>query len=49
MSDTIFVTGASGQLGQLVIKHLLARGVTHNRIIAGGVAPVNQDTQTPLS
>lgn len=35
MSNTIFVTGASGQLGRLVIKHLLARGVTHNRIIAG--------------
>lgn len=39
MSDTIFVTGASGQLGQLVIKHLLARGVTHNRIIAGTRSP----------
>ncbi|HHL4078366.1 MULTISPECIES: SDR family oxidoreductase [Burkholderia] len=35
MSNTIFVTGASGHLGQLVIKHLLARGVAHNRIIAG--------------
>jgi NAD(P)H dehydrogenase (quinone) len=35
MSDTIFITGASGQLGQLVIKHLLARGMTPNRIIAG--------------
>ncbi|MEW6346594.1 MAG: SDR family oxidoreductase [Paraburkholderia sp.] len=35
MSDTIFITGASGQLGQLVIKHLLARGVAPNRIIAG--------------
>jgi NAD(P)H dehydrogenase (quinone) len=35
MSDTIFVTGASGQLGQLVIKHLLARGVTRDRIVAG--------------
>jgi NAD(P)H dehydrogenase (quinone) len=35
MSDTIFVTGASGHLGRLVIKHLLARGVTRNRIIAG--------------
>lgn len=35
MSNTIFVTGASGQLGRLVIKHLLARGVTHNRIVAG--------------
>jgi NAD(P)H dehydrogenase (quinone) len=39
MSDTIFVTGASGQLGQLVIKQLLARGVTHNRIIAGTRSP----------
>lgn len=39
MSDTIFVTGASGQLGQLVIKHLLARGVTPNRIIAGTRSP----------
>ena len=39
MSNTIFVTGASGQLGQLVIKHLLARGVTHNRIIAGTRSP----------
>jgi NAD(P)H dehydrogenase (quinone) len=35
MSDTIFITGASGQLGRLVIKHLLARGVPHDRIIAG--------------
>src|ERR1700744_2299202 len=39
MSDTIFVTGASGQLGQLVIKHLLARGVTHDRIVAGTRSP----------
>ena len=39
MSDTIFVTGASGQLGQLVIKHLLARGVTRDRIIAGTRSP----------
>ena len=39
MSNTIFVTGASGQLGQLVIKHLLARGVTHNRIIVGTRSP----------
>lgn len=39
MSDTVFVTGASGQLGQLVIKHLLARGVTPNRIIAGTRSP----------
>ena len=39
MSDTIFVTGASGQLGQLVIKHLLARGVSQSRIIAGTRSP----------
>ena len=39
MSDTIFVTGASGQLGQLVIKHLLARGVTRERIVAGTRSP----------
>ena len=39
MRNTIFVTGASGQLGQLVIKHLLARGVAANRIIAGTRSP----------
>ncbi|MFM0593801.1 MULTISPECIES: NmrA family NAD(P)-binding protein [Paraburkholderia] len=39
MSNTIFVTGASGQLGQLVVKHLLARGVAHSRIIAGTRSP----------
>lgn len=39
MSDMIFVTGASGQLGQLVIKHLLARGVAPSRIIAGTRSP----------
>ncbi|PTB20120.1 NAD(P)-dependent oxidoreductase [Trinickia symbiotica] len=39
MNDTIFVTGASGQLGRLVIKHLLVRGVTHERIIAGTRSP----------
>lgn len=39
MSDTIFVTGAAGQLGRLVIKHLLAHGVTHDRIIAGTRSP----------
>jgi NAD(P)H dehydrogenase (quinone) len=39
MSDTIFITGASGHLGRLVIKHLLARGVTHDRIIAGTRSP----------
>ncbi|KNH08291.1 NADPH:quinone oxidoreductase 2 [Candidatus Burkholderia brachyanthoides] len=35
MSNTIFVTGASGQLGCLVISHLLAHGVAANRIVAG--------------
>ncbi|PQV50138.1 SDR family oxidoreductase [Paraburkholderia sp. BL21I4N1] len=39
MSHTIFVTGAAGQLGQLVVKHLLARGVAHSRIIAGTRSP----------
>jgi NAD(P)H dehydrogenase (quinone) len=35
MNDTIFITGASGQLGRLVIKHLRSRGVAAKRIIAG--------------
>lgn len=35
MNDKIFVTGAAGQLGQLVIKQLLARGVAPGRIAAG--------------
>ncbi|MFM0656064.1 SDR family oxidoreductase [Paraburkholderia sediminicola] len=39
MSDRIFVTGAAGHLGQLVIKHLLARGVVHSRIVAGTRSP----------
>lgn len=39
MNDSIFVTGASGQLGQLVIKHLLARGVAPSRIVAGTRSP----------
>ncbi|NIF68801.1 SDR family oxidoreductase [Burkholderia sp. Ap-962] len=39
MNDTIFVTGASGHLGRLVIQHLLARGVTPARIIAGSRNP----------
>lgn len=39
MDDSIFVTGASGQLGQLVIKHLLARGVAPSRIVAGTRSP----------
>ncbi len=39
MNDTIFVTGAAGQLGQLVIKHLLAPGVAPSRIVAGTRSP----------
>jgi NAD(P)H dehydrogenase (quinone) len=39
MNDNIFVTGAAGQLGRLVIKHLLARGVTPSRIVAGTRSP----------
>jgi NAD(P)H dehydrogenase (quinone) len=39
MNDSIFVTGAAGQLGQLVIKHLLARGVAPSRIVAGTRSP----------
>ncbi|WP_244102298.1 NAD(P)H-binding protein [Burkholderia gladioli] len=39
MNDTIFVTGASGHLGRLVIQHLLARGVTPARLIAGTRSP----------
>jgi NAD(P)H dehydrogenase (quinone) len=39
MSDTIFVTGASGQLGKLVIRQLLARGAAPGRIIAGTRSP----------
>lgn len=39
MNDSIFVTGAAGQLGQLVIKHLLARGVAPGRIVAGTRSP----------
>ena len=39
MNDSIFVTGAAGQLGRLVIKHLLARGVAPDRIIAGTRSP----------
>jgi len=35
MTDTIFVTGASGHLGRAVVDHLLARGVSASRIIAG--------------
>lgn len=36
---TIFVTGASGQLGRGVINHLLARGVAASSIIAGTRSP----------
>ncbi|POS07098.1 NAD(P)-dependent oxidoreductase [Burkholderia gladioli] len=39
MNDTIFVTGASGHLGRLVLQHLLARGVTPARLIAGTRSP----------
>jgi NAD(P)H dehydrogenase (quinone) len=39
MSDKIFVTGAAGQLGRLVIKQLLARGVAPGRIVAGTRSP----------
>lgn len=39
MSDTIFVTGASGQLGGRIVDHLLARGVAPGRIIAGSRDP----------
>lgn len=39
MNDRIFVTGAAGQLGQLVIKHLIARGVAASRIVAGTRTP----------
>jgi NAD(P)H dehydrogenase (quinone) len=39
MNDKIFVTGAAGQLGQLVIKQLLARGVAPGRIAAGTRSP----------
>lgn len=35
MTDTIFVTGASGHLGRAVVYHLLAKGVAASRIIAG--------------
>ena len=39
MNDRIFVTGAAGQLGQLVVKHLRARGVASSRIVAGTRRP----------
>lgn len=35
MTDTIFITGASGKLGGRIIHHLLERGVAPSRIIAG--------------
>jgi NAD(P)H dehydrogenase (quinone) len=41
MNNTIFVTGAAGRLGRLVIEHLLARGVAQSRIIAGTRDPAN--------
>ncbi|MGF6774077.1 NAD(P)H dehydrogenase (quinone) [Paraburkholderia sp. GAS199] len=43
MNDRILVTGAAGQLGRLVIKHLLARGVAHERIVAGSRSPGKLD------
>jgi NAD(P)H dehydrogenase (quinone) len=40
MSDTIFVTGASGKLGSAVVKHLLtSQGVAPARIVAGSRDP----------
>lgn len=39
MNDKIFVTGASGQLGQLVIQHLAGRAVDPKRIVAGTRSP----------
>jgi NAD(P)H dehydrogenase (quinone) len=40
MTDTIFVTGASGQLGRAIIDNLLGeRGVPASRIIAGSRSP----------
>jgi len=39
MNDKIFVTGAAGQLGRLVIKQLLGRGVAPRRIAAGTRSP----------
>lgn len=36
MSETLFVSGASGQLGQSVVRHLLERGA---RVIAGSRNP----------
>lgn len=35
MAEKILVTGASGHLGGLIVKHLLARGVAPSSIIAG--------------
>jgi len=35
MAEKILVTGASGHLGGLIVKHLLARGVAPSNIIAG--------------
>lgn len=40
MTDTIFVTGASGHLGRAVIDHLLgSRGVAPARLVAGTRSP----------
>lgn len=43
MPETIFITGASGQLGRLVIDKLLARGASRSRIIAGSRSPEKLD------
>jgi NAD(P)H dehydrogenase (quinone) len=39
MTDTIFVTGASGHLGGRIIHHLLERGVAPSKLIAGSRNP----------
>ena len=39
MSDSIFITGAAGHLGGKVIEHLLSRGVSPGRIVAGSRDP----------
>ena len=43
MTDTIFVTGASGHLGGRIIHHLLERGVEPSSIIAGTRSPEKLD------
>lgn len=39
MTDTIFVTGASGHLGRAIVDKLIAQGVPAARIIAGSRSP----------